>query len=96
LNAVRNTAAAVAQAREAVKSFQAALQGEREKFSLGSSSVVDVLTIEDRLTTALTNQVSAELAYALALAQLRSATGTIVEPDKPVQSVNRDVFVNLP
>jgi hypothetical protein len=44
----------------------------------------------------MTDQVSAELAYATALTQLRSATGTIVEPDKAVHSVNRDIFVTLP
>jgi outer membrane protein TolC len=96
VNAVHNASAQVGRARESVRSFEAALQGEREKFTLGFSSVVDVLTIEDRLTTAMTNQVSAEFAYATSLTQLRSATGTIVEPDKTVQSVSRDLFVTLP
>ena len=39
---------------------------------------------------------SAELGYALALTQLRFATGSIVEPDKTVQSVDRDVFLHRP
>lgn len=96
LSAVHNAGAQVERARESVQSFEQALSGEKQKFALGLSSVVDVLTIEDRLTTAMTDQVSAELAYATALTQLRSATGTIVEPDKTVQSVNRDIFVTLP
>jgi outer membrane protein TolC len=96
LNAVCNTAAQVDRAREAVVSFQAALQGEREKFSLGFSSVVDVLTVEDRLTTAMTSQVNAELSYAIALTQLRSATGTIVESGKAGYSVTQDVFFSVP
>jgi hypothetical protein len=40
--------------------------------------------------------VSAQLSYALAVTQVRSATGTIVEPDKTVHSVDRDVFFTLP
>lgn len=96
VDAVHNASAQVARARESVTEFDAALQGERDKFALGFSSVVDVLTVEDRLTTAMTNEVSAELAYATALTQLRSATGSIVEPDQPVQSVSREVFVTLP
>lgn len=96
VSGVRNAAMQLEKARESVKSFEAALQGEREKFSLGLNSLVDVLTVEDRLTTAMTTQVSAQLSYALALTQLRSATGTIVEPDKAVHSVDRDLFFSLP
>jgi outer membrane protein len=96
VNAVRNAALQLDQARESVRSSEAALQAEREKFKLGFNSLVDVLTVEDRLTTAMTTEVSAELTYALALTQLRFATGTIVEPDKEVHSVNPDCFFTLP
>jgi outer membrane protein TolC len=93
---VRNAALQLRKAREAVAASQAALDGEREKYRLGVGQLVDVLTVEDRLTVALQNQVSAELAYALALTQLRAATGTIVEPDKTVQSVGREIFFTVP
>jgi outer membrane protein TolC len=96
LNAVHNSAMQLDKARESVRFFEAALQGEREKFSLEFASLVDVLTIEDRLTTAMTDQVSAELGYALALTQLRSATGTIVDPYEEVHSVDRSLFFNMP
>lgn len=96
ISAASNSAMQLAKARESVSSFEAALQAEREKFSLGLNSLVDVLTVEDRLTTAMATQVSAQLSYALALTQLRSATGTIIEPDKTVHSVDRDVFFTLP
>jgi len=93
---VRNAALQLQRAREAVAASQAALEGEREKYRLGVGQLVDVLTIEDRLTTAEQAQVSAELGYALALAQLRFATGSIVEPEKAVQSVDRDIFYTVP
>lgn len=96
LNGVHNAIVQVLKSRESVEAFQAALDGEREKFHLGVNSLTDVLTVEDRLTTAMQSQVSAELAYALALTQLRWATGTIVEPDQAVQSVDRNVFFNMP
>jgi outer membrane protein TolC len=96
LAGVRNAALQLQQARKAAAASQAALDGEREKYRLGVAPLVDVLTIEDRLTVAEVGQVNAELAYALALAQLRFATGTIVAPDQPVQSVDRDVFLTLP
>ena len=96
LGGVRNAALQLQRAREAVASSQAALEGEREKYRLGVGQLVDVLTMEDRLTTAQQNEVTAELAYALALTQLRFSTGSIVDPDKTVQSVDRDVFLSVP
>ena len=93
---VRNAALQLQKAREAVTASQAALEGEREKYRLGVGQLVDVLTMEDRLTVAQQSQVSAELGYALALTQLRYATGSIVAPDQTVQSVDREVFVTVP
>ena len=93
---VRNASLQLQRSREAVASSQAALEGEREKYRLGVGQLVDVLTMEDRLTTTEQNQVTAELGYALALTQLRFATGSIVEPDKAVQSVDHEVFLTVP
>jgi outer membrane protein TolC len=93
---VRNAALQLQRARDAVAASQAALDGEREKYRLGVGQLVDVLTMEDRLTVAEQTQVNAELGYALALTQLRFATGSIVEPDKAVQSVDRDIFFTVP
>jgi outer membrane protein TolC len=93
---VRNAALQLQRAREAVAASQAALDGEREKYRLGVGQLVDVLTMEDRLTVAEQSQVSAELGYAVALTQLRFATGSIVEPAQTVQSVDRDVFLTVP
>ena len=93
---VRNAIFQLRKAEEAVTASSAALDGEREKYRLGAGQLVDVLTMEDRLTEAEVSQVSAKLNYALALTQLRFATGTIVEPAKTVQSIDRDVFLTVP
>lgn len=93
---VRNAALQLQRAREAVMESRAALEGEREKYRLGVGQIVDVLTVEDRLTLAEQNQVNAQIAYAQALSQLRFATGSIVVPDKTVQSVDRDIFFTAP
>ncbi|HUB02714.1 MAG TPA: TolC family protein [Terriglobales bacterium] len=93
---VRNAIFQLRKADEAVAASRSALEGEREKYRLGVGQLVDVLTIEDRLTEAEASQVGAKLGYALALTQLRFATGTIVEPDKTVQSIDRDVFLTVP
>jgi len=79
--AVRNAALRTERARESVAAFQDALAAERDKYTLGFGSLVDILTTEDRLTQALVLQVRAQIDYAQALADLRQATGTILEPD---------------
>jgi outer membrane protein len=93
---VRNAIMRAKKARESVESFQSALDGERERYRVGIGSVVDVLTVEDRLTNALINQVQAQLSYAAALVQFRLATGTIVAPDQSVQTVEPQTLVTLP
>jgi outer membrane protein len=93
---VRNAALQLQKVHQSVAFFRTALDNQREKYRLGVGSMVDVLTVEDRLTGALVEQVQAELGYAVALARLRHGTGTIVEPDRAVQRVDPSVFLTLP
>jgi outer membrane protein TolC len=94
--AVRHQAGRVDTAAQAVDSFQAALAGQRERYRLGMGSVVDILTMEDRLTNALINEVQAQLAYALAVNDFRFGTGTILSPNDATQTVDEQVLVTLP
>ena len=93
---VRSAALQLQRVREAAVASQKALEGERDRYRLGQGQLVDVLTLEDRMTEAQQDQVNAELGYALALTQLRFVTGSIVAPDKTVQSVEREVFYTVP
>jgi outer membrane protein len=93
---VRSTTMQLQRAHEAVRYYQAALDGEREKYRLGLNSLVDVLTVEDRLTTGILAEVNARLAYALALVTLRQSTGTIVQAGQDVQQVDPFLFSSLP
>lgn len=95
-NALENSVLRLKSAHGAVASFRDALQGQKDKLSLGVGSPIDVLTIEDRLTAALLTEVTAQLNYALALTQFRFATGTFVEPNQPKQTIGRDVLFTAP
>ncbi len=86
----------LAQAREAVTLYEAALEGEKDKLRLAAGSLTDLLTVEGRMTSALVDLVAAQEAYAIALVQLRHATGTLVPADRPVTSIDRDVFFSPP
>jgi outer membrane protein len=96
LEALRSAILRAKNARQSVDSFQAALLGEREKYAGGFGSIVDVLSMEDRLTAALTDQVQSELAYTIALAQFRFATGTLVQARQSLQNVHANTFVTFP
>jgi outer membrane protein TolC len=97
VQAVRNAILRLKKAREAVEAFQDALAGQREKYRAAMGSIIDVLTVEDRLNNALSEQVQAQQAYALALIQFRFATGTILSaPDKPSQTISIDALISLP
>lgn len=92
---VRSSVLRVKSTQQAVEAFQKALEGEREKFRLGQASLTEVLTIEDRLTTALASSVGAEQAYALALTALRLATGTLL-PATGTDTVDPGLLQTLP
>ena len=87
---------ALRQAREAVGYYRLALNNEVEKFHLGRNTLVNVTTMEDYLNSALLAEVSAHLGYAVALANLRFATGTVVDASAPVQSVDKTIFLQPP
>jgi outer membrane protein len=88
--------AALRKAREAVSNYRIALDQEQERFRLGLNSLVDVLTMEDRLTSTLSQEVSAQLNYAVAIENLRLATGTVVDPNQRTHTVDKNTFVRPP
>ena len=96
LAGVRNAGLRMEKTRESVKAFKAALDGEREKYRLGFGSLVDILTIEDRLTTSLAIEVQARLDAAVEMARLRQATGTLVEPSAVAPRADGQAFMTLP
>lgn len=93
---LRTAARRVQQSSNAVHEFETALAGARQKYGLGVGSIVEILTIEDKLTTALNSQIQAKLDYAESLAQLRFATGTFLAVGQPVQKISGDIFFSLP
>ena len=93
---VTDAVARLRKARDAVQSYQLALDGENEKFRLGVNSIVELLTVEDRLTTALSTENAAQLDYATAVVNLRYATGTLIDPRTNTHSIDKDVFTKPP
>jgi outer membrane protein TolC len=83
-------------ARESVEAFKSALQGERDKLALGIGSIVNLLTIEDRLTTAAEREVAAWNAYGQVLIEFRLATGSLVPRRGPLPALDETTFTTFP
>ncbi len=78
---LRASAQQVRLAREAVASYQRAVQDERLKLKLGTSTILAVIQVEDQLTSALLNEADARQRLATAVARIRYETGTLITGD---------------
>ena len=76
--ALRSGAAEVEQTRAAVALYEEAVENERHRLRLGMGTLFDVQIVEERLATARTSAVRAEVRYARALVRLHAATGALV------------------
>jgi outer membrane protein TolC len=78
LDAVARLAQQLERATEAVRLFERAVVNEEKKLRAGTSTLIDVITQRDRLTSARQSEVSAHLSLAVALLRLRFETGTLL------------------
>lgn len=96
LYGVNRLAEQLERSRLAVRLFERAVVNEERKLQAGSSTLLDLLSQRDRLTSARQNEVSAELALALALLRLRFETGTMIRPRGTELEVETDRLLTLP
>lgn len=96
LDAVWRSAQRLDRAVAAVGLFERTLENEEKKLRAGSSTLIDVINQRDRLTAARRNRVAAQLALALALAELRFQTGTLIGGAGEVGSVSIDDLTTVP
>jgi outer membrane protein len=78
LDAVARHAQQLERASEAVRLFERAVVNEEKKLRAGTSTLIDLITQRDRLTSARQSEVSAQLSLAVALLELRFQTGTLL------------------
>lgn len=64
--------------REAIELYRGVVTNEEKKLQQGISTIIDVIFVEERLTNALLNNISAWLGYANAVVNLRYQTGTLL------------------
>jgi outer membrane protein len=96
LDAVARSAQQLERAVEAVRLFERAVENEEKKLRAGTSTLLDVISQRDRLTSARQAQVSAHLALAVSLARLRFETGTLLPDVADAREVSFEQLTTVP
>ena len=96
LGELETSRATLTQAGMAENEFRQALADEQERLRTGIGVVNDVITMESRLTAAELETVDARSAYAMAIASLRYATGTLLGQDIDHPSIQASNFLSPP
>jgi outer membrane protein TolC len=96
LDGVQRSTLQLEKASDAVRLFERTVVNEEKKLRAGSSTFINVITQRDRLTAARQGQVSAQLSLALALVQLRFATGTLLAIEGETPAVRRSRLITVP
>lgn len=93
---VTRSARQLARSSDAVRLFESTVLNEEKKLRAGTSTLLNVITQRDRLTAARQGEVSAQLNLALALVELRFATGTLLAVEGETPAVRRDRLTTVP
>ena len=96
LSALERSSDALAKARSSTRFYESAVVNEKKKFQLGISTLIDVITVEDRATTAKLNEIKSMRDVAIALAQLRFVTGTLLNAKDDKISVGAAELTTVP
>lgn len=96
LDAVARNAQQLERAVEAVRLFERAVENEEKKLRAGTSTLLDVISQRDRLTSARQSQVSAHLSLALSLARLRFETGMLLPDGGDAREVSFEQITTVP
>lgn len=68
---------------EAARLHGLALESEQRRYQLGTSTIFDILTAEEGLTSATLSEIEARRSYAISLARLRHQTGMLLVGGAP-------------
>ncbi|MEI6413358.1 MAG: TolC family protein, partial [Pseudomonadota bacterium] len=81
---------------ETVNLYRLTVENEKTKLKLGTATLVELLTVNDRLLNAQLSHISYWLNYFNSLARLNFETGTLLDENKTEQSIRLNQLVSLP
>jgi outer membrane protein TolC len=97
LRDLEHSRAAWEKLQSAVQTYDRAVVQEQQKLRLRTSTILDVITLKDRMQSAQLNEVAARARYWTALARCRYETGWLVGPGAtPEGHLTMEDLVTLP
>jgi outer membrane protein TolC len=96
LSILKGSSDSYIEAVQASSQYEQALDSERQKYRLQTSTLLDLQQLEDKYTQALLNQIDAATAFAIAVIQLRRVSGSIVPPDNTEIELNYQNLTGIP
>jgi outer membrane protein len=96
LSSVVRSAMQVVESEQTVGLYRITLENERMKHKLGSATLIDILSVNDRLLNARLGNISFRLNYLNALARLNFETGALLADDASGQSISMHSLVSMP
>ena len=96
MSGLMRSAVQLRKSEEAVKFYHTAVENEKIKYKLGNSTMVDILTTNDRLLNERLSYISYRLNYLNTLVQLNFQTGALLVENEIGQSIRLDQLINIP
>lgn len=96
LEDLRSSSLQLQKYEDAVGLYERSVANEEKKYKLGISTLIDVINTQDRLTSAYLNRTAAQLSYAAAVAQLRFATGTLLDLSEKDRTILMKNLMTVP
>ena len=96
LSSLRKASLQLTEARAAVLSYRRAVESENRKFTLGMSTLNDVITNENFLVSALLDEVASLQNVAGAIIALRVQTGAIILPGADAHTISLRELTTVP
>lgn len=95
MSGLMRSAAQLKKSEEAVKFYHSSVENEKIKYKLGNSTMVDILTTNDRLLNERLSYISYRLNYLNTLVQLNFQTGALLAENEIGQSIRLDQLINI-
>lgn len=95
MSGLLRSAVQLKKSEEAVKFYHSSVENEKIKYKLGNSTMVDILTTNDRLLNERLSYISYRLNYLNTLVQLNFQTGVLLAESEVGQSIRLDQLINI-
>jgi len=93
---VRRNIARLQEVQNALAMYQSAVESEQKKLQQNLSTIIDLIFVEDRLTSSYLNELTARQQLANAIVYLRFQTGTLIEATADSPEINIENLITLP